>query len=222
MRRLLFLALLCAFVVSACGRGEPQELTAAGSTVDEKPTPTTFITDATTTTVIEPTTTSAPPPTTTAPPTTVPHFSVKSVEVNMQTCHNGYPPQGGAGSTYGCLGTYTIHLNPGIGGRLEWKAMWHYATYCHEPEWPGISWTYTGANDVADGATEVTGRLAVFGEFELRPKMVDGQLATDISTVELQITNGGAGSSGPTKFYGDATCENGEWKPTYGDPLPYP
>lgn len=98
--------------------------------------------------------------------------------------------------------------------------MWHYARYCHEPEQPGVNWSEPGAVDVADGATEVTGKLARFREVEFRPMMVDGQPTTDISTVEP--TSGGTGTSGPTKFYGDAVCENGEYRPTYGDPIPYP
>lgn len=228
-RRCPHVVLLVALALAACGRGEPTEVARANAT-DSTATTVALADDTTTTappTMVVPTTLA--PPTTAAPvttPTTLGPFSVRDISVTMKDCRHGFPPQGGAGSTYGCLGTFVVRLNSGTAGQLKWKATWDVAIACEQPrntDYPAPA--TEGSLDVAAGATEVTGKLAMFSENDFNPRLVAGGApATLVSKITVSITEGGTGSSAPTPFYGDGDCTKpGTYtSPSYGTAVEYP
>ena len=225
MKRLFLPVLFAALVLAACGRGGPQPAAHANAFDTTDPTD---IVATTTTTDVSPTTVppTTMPPTTVPTPTTVGPFSVRDITVSMQDCRHGFPPQGGAGSTYGCLGTFAVHLNPGIGGHLTWKATWDTVGACDEPQWEGYEPRITeGVLDVPNGAKEVTGKLAIFSENDFNPRLVaNGVPATRFSKIQVAVTGDSTGTSALTPFYGDGDCTvAGAYNsPSYGSAVQYP
>lgn len=163
--------------------------------------------ETTTTTEVPPTTTSTLAPTTTVPvPTTLGPFSVKDISISMGTCHDGYPHQGLSGATYGCVGTFTANLNPGIGGTAKWRADWMWWIACDQEEYSGIR-TTEGTIDVPTGAKQVEGLLEIYSETPVNAQIVRGAPAKLTPTVQLVFTDGTTGSSPKTPFWGtESNC----------------
>jgi hypothetical protein len=210
-----------ALAFAACGQGAPERVVARGDSVEDSFSTTTAAHD-TTTTSAAPTTTVVPP-TTMAPPTTVPHFSVRDMTVTMDECRNGFPPQGNSGATYGCLGTFLMHLNPGTGGAVSWTAAWRMFGPC-DNSIPAVDRTTSGTIDVPTGAAQITGKLAIFSETDTNPRMVEGHPAANVSHVVVAITSGASGQSSPTPVYGDGDCSvAGQYSsPSMGSSVAYP
>lgn len=142
----------------------------------------------------------------------------------MDPCRNGFPPQGASGASYGCLGTFVVHLNPGIGGTLAWSAAWTQYMACDEPINAGAVRTTTGTIEVPSGATQAKGKLAIFAENYHNPLVVKGRPAANVSSIAVAITGGASGKSAPTPFFSDGVCaEDGSYtSPTWGTSVPYP
>jgi len=216
---------VCALAFAACGHARSQ--TVATKSVQHAPSLSegvseTSATESTaTSSTIVPTTVASP--TTAAPPTTMPAFSVRSIDVTVGLCRHGYPPQGASGANYGCVGSFVVHLNPGVGGTLGWTSVWHMYAACDSP-YPPSDRTTSGTLEVPTGATEVSGKLAIFSESEYNPQLVLGRPAANTSTVKVVVTSGSVAQSPPTPVYDDGDCSvAGQYNsPSYGTSVPYP
>ena len=82
-----------------------------------------------------------------------------------------------------------------------------------------------GALDVPTGATEVSGKLAMFSENDFQPRLVaNGAPATRFSKIQVAVTGDGSATSPLTPFYGDGDCTvPGRYNsPSYGSAVQYP
>lgn len=192
-----------AIVFVACGRGEPQQVVASGATSNDPRSTSTTVTAQTSTTGAR--TTTPTPSTTVAPTPTTATFSVRDIAVSMNDCRHGYPPQGRSGATYGCVGSFVVRLNPGVGGTVAWTADWVAYAACDDPNQPNPR-TSNGTIEIPTGAAQVTGKLALFSENDFNPRLVLGKAAMNTSHVKVTITRGAIGESPLAAFYGDGDC----------------